>query len=210
MEGVGFVGGSLGIGNRSGEVAARCGRTTVNMGAASVKNRTRRVGIVDTVKEQLDKSTLAFALPLEGYTVKEVSKLRGVIPENSCALAVKNTLFRRAVADSTWEVAGDLTKGSNLWVFTDEADMKATVEAINKFNKESKKEETNGIRGGVMESILYDAKGVDALSKLPSKQDLYQKIAIAINSVPTKVGRSINSVPTTVGRAIKLATEEES
>ncbi|KAJ8909169.1 hypothetical protein NDN08_005862 [Rhodosorus marinus] len=210
MEGVGFVGGSLGLGSRSGEVAARCGRTTVNMAAKADENRKRRVEIVDKVKEQLDKSTLAFALPLQGYTVKEVSNLRDVIPENSSALAVKNTLLKRAIADSTWEVAGDLAKGSNLWIFTDETDMKGAVEAVKKFNKDNKKEETNGISGGVMENTLYDSAGVEALSKLPSKQDLYQKIAIAINSVPTKLGRSINSVPTKVGRAIKLATEEES
>uniref|UniRef100_A0A7S2ZKW5 50S ribosomal protein L10 n=1 Tax=Rhodosorus marinus TaxID=101924 RepID=A0A7S2ZKW5_9RHOD len=130
MEGVGFVGGGLALGSRPSAAAARCGRTTVSMGAESVKNRNRRVGIVDKVREQLDKSTLAFALPLEGYTVKEVSELRNVIPENSCALAVKNTLFRIAIADSTWDVAGDLTKGSNLWIFTEEADMKGTVSTL--------------------------------------------------------------------------------
>lgn len=44
-----------------------------------------------------------------------------------------------------------------------------------------------------------------AISKLPTKQELMQRLAVALNSVPTKLGRSINLVPTKVGRAVKLA-----
>lgn len=48
-----------------------------------------------------------------------------------------------------------------------------------------------------------------AISKLPTKQELMQRLAVALNSVPTKLGRSINLVPTKVGRAVKLAFAPE-
>lgn len=71
---------------------------------------------------------LAFSVPLAGYTVKEISVLRESMPSKTKVKAVKNTLFCRAVEDTTWKVAGDLCKGSNLWFFVQE-DMKATVSA---------------------------------------------------------------------------------
>ena len=64
-------------------------------------------------------------------------------------------------------------------------------------------------RGGVFDNKLVDGPGVIAISKLPTKQELYQRIAVAINLIPTKVGRSIKLVPTKVGRAVKLAFAEE-
>lgn len=83
------------------------------------------------------------------------------------------------------------------------------METLNKFNKTQKKDETHSVLGGVMEGTLYDSKGVDMLSKLPSKKDLYQMMAVAINMVPTKLGRGIKAVPTKLARAIKLAKAEE-
>lgn len=60
-------------------------------------------------------------------------------------------------------------------------------------------------KSGVFGGEVLDGPGVLAISKLPTKQELMQRLAIALNSVPTKLGRSINLVPTKVGRAVKLA-----
>lgn len=56
---------------------------------------------------------------------------------------------------------------------------------------------------------LLDGPGVVAISKLPTKQELIQRLAIALKSVPTKLGRSINLVPTKVGRVVKLAFADD-
>lgn len=61
----------------------------------------------------------------------------------------------------------------------------------------------------MFEKELIDGPGVIAISKLPTKQELYQRLAYALKSVPTKLGRSIKLVPTKVGRAVKLAFAEE-
>lgn len=64
-------------------------------------------------------------------------------------------------------------------------------------------------KAGVFGGELLDGRGVVAISKLPTKQELIQRLAIALNSVPTKLGRSINLVPTKVGRVVKLAFADE-
>mmetsp|Transcript_6651 Transcript_6651/g.20138 ORF Transcript_6651/g.20138 Transcript_6651/m.20138 type:complete len:216 (+) Transcript_6651:31-678(+) len=209
MDRVGFVSGGAALPSvRRNTSSARCARTVTFMGAKSDKNRARNEGIVSTVKDKLSESTLAFALPMKGYTVKQISTLRKSMPEGTSMMAIKNTLFKRAVDDTDWSVATELASGSNVWVFVKE-DMKASVEIIKKFNKDLKKEETNTIAGGVMEGTVYDSKGVDALSKLPSKKDLYQKIAVAIKAVPTKLGVGVKAVPTKLARAVKLAVADE-
>lgn len=64
-------------------------------------------------------------------------------------------------------------------------------------------------KAGIFGGETLDGPGVVAISKLPTKQELMQRLAVALNSVPTKLGRSINLVPTKVGRAVKLAFAPE-
>jgi hypothetical protein len=42
---------------------------------------------------------------------------------------------------------------------------------------------------------------------MPTKLELYARIAGAIKAVPTKLGRAINAVPTKLGRGINLISE---
>lgn len=65
------------------------------------------------------------------------------------------------------------------------------------------------IKMGIFSGEVLDAAGVTAIAKLPTKQELMQRLAIAINSVPTRLGKSIKLVPTKVGRVIKLAFADE-
>jgi hypothetical protein len=58
------------------------------------------------------------------------------------------------------------------------SDVKGTIEHFNKWKKDNKKEA--GITAGVIEGVLYDAKGVEAIGKLPSKLELYAQIAGSI------------------------------
>jgi large subunit ribosomal protein L10 len=71
------------------------------------------------------------------------------------------------------------------------------------WSKTFKKPEAIG--GGVLEGKLYDAKGVNAIGDLPSKQELYAKIAAAINAVPKGLAVTVKQVPEKTARAIKLA-----
>ena len=61
------------------------------------------------------------------------------------------------------------------------------------------------INAGVIEGVLYDAKGIDAIGKLPSKKELYAKIAGGISAVPAKLAGTVKEVPQKTSRAIKLA-----
>lgn len=161
---------------------------------------------VKAVEDALQESLLIFSVPLSGLTVKQKYTLKEKMPEGTKLITVKNTLMRRAIANTPWEAATDMTKQSSIWVFVKD-DMKNSVQTYKTYMKEISREAE--IRGGVFEGEPYDSKGVDDISALPNKKELITKIAIAINAVPTKIARSINLVPTKVGRAIKLAFADE-
>ena len=101
-----------------------------------------------------------------------------------------------------------MLSGANMWFFVEE-DISASLKAYKAFLKETGKKETHGVLGGVMDQTFYDDNGVDAIGKLPSKQELYAKIAGSIKAVPTKVARVIKEPNSKLARAIKLAGEKE-
>ena len=58
--------------------------------------------------------------------------------------------------------------------------------------KTFQKKDTHQPKYGVLEGKAMDAAGVEIISNLPTKQELYRRIAVGINSVPTKIARGIN------------------
>jgi len=164
---------------------------------------------VESVKGLLDTSQMIFTVPASSLTVGESQSLRRSMPEGTTISVVKNTLMNRAVEGTEYENAtSELLKGSNMWFFIEE-DIGASIKAWNAFAKEAGKKETHAILGGVVEGTAYDQKGIDAIGKLPSKLELYAKIAGSIKAVPTKVARVIKAPNSKLARAIKLATADE-
>jgi len=161
------------------------------------------------VKELLDTSQMIFTVPASSLTVSESQSLRRSMPEGTTISVVKNTLMNRAVEGTEFEEATQgLLKGANMWFFIEE-DIGASIKAWNEFTKEAGKKETHEIQGGVIEGNFYDQKGVAAIGKLPSKNELYAKIAGGIKAVPTNVARVIKAPNSKLARAIKLATADE-
>ena len=173
-------------------------------GATTLEGKTKRI---EQVKGLLDTSQMIFTVPGGSMTVAQTQKLRQSMPGGTTIVTVKNTLMQRALADTEYETAGSLLKGPNTWFFIEE-DMGASIKAFKAFAKEEGKLESHPILGGVMESVLYDSAGVDAVGKLPSKDELYAMIAGAIKAVPTKVGRVVKAPNSKLARAIKLAGEK--
>lgn len=162
---------------------------------------------VSVVKDLLDKSEMIITVPASGIKVSQVQQLRRSLPEGTTAKVVKNKLMARAIEGTTWEPVGDeFLKGSNMWFFIEE-DIGGSVKSWNAFLKENGLKDIV-INGGNIEGVNYDTKGVDAISKLPSKLELIAQIAGGIKAVPTKLARVTNAPASKMARAIKLAGEK--
>merc|ERR1712194_170453 len=163
---------------------------------------------VNKVKVLLDSSEMIFTVPASGISVSQVQSLRRSLPDGTTMRVVKNTLMKRAIEGTEYEIAGKAIKGANMWFFIEE-DIGGTVKAFKSFVEKEVELEELAILGGTLEGTNYDAVGVEAISKLPSKKELLATVASRIQAVPTKVARVIKAPGVQVARAIKLAGEVE-
>eukprot|EP00284_Hemiselmis_tepida_P013836 CAMPEP_0174915398 /NCGR_PEP_ID=MMETSP1355-20121228/1035_1 /TAXON_ID=464990 /ORGANISM="Hemiselmis tepida, Strain CCMP443" /LENGTH=216 /DNA_ID=CAMNT_0016160275 /DNA_START=37 /DNA_END=687 /DNA_ORIENTATION=- len=187
----------------SGRAAPACSLTGLQM----AKNYDEKEAIVNNVRDRLGSATLIFSTGLEGINMPEINSLRNSLPEGTNAMVIKNRLFKRAVAGSPWIQVNELATKSNLWMFIDE-DLQGSIKAFKKWGKETKKGEING---GIMEGVVYDTKGIDAIGDLPTKDELYAKIAGGIAAVPTQLARLTKEAGgQKMARGVKLAVAPDS
>lgn len=85
-----------------------------------------------------------------------------------------------------------------------------TFDAYAKFIKENKeKEATHGYKFGVFEGKFLDTAGLEAVSKLPSKDELLSQLVYMLKQPSTKLAQTLNEAPSKLGRAIKLSFAPE-
>ena len=141
-------------------------------------NRNEKAAVVADVSAQAAKSqTLALA-QYRGLTVEHLNKLRRDAREKGVYLHVlKNTLARRAVAGTPFEVASAGMVGPLIYGFSEDA--VAAAKVITDFAKGNDK---LVIKGGAYAGKALDANGVKALAAIPSRDVLIAQIAGLLKS----------------------------
>jgi large subunit ribosomal protein L10 len=141
-------------------------------------NRNEKAAVVADVSAQAAKSqTLALA-EYRGLTVEHLNKLRRDAREKGVYLHVlKNTLARRAVAGTPFEVASAGMVGPLIYGFSEDA--VAAAKVITDFAKGNDK---LVIKGGAYAGKALDANGVKALAAIPSRDVLISQIAGLLKS----------------------------
>ena len=127
------------------------------------------------IKEVTDLAAKAQTLVMaeyRGITVADMTKLRTDARSKGVALSVlKNTLARRAVAGSSFEVVGEQMTGPLIYGFSEDA--VAAAKVVADFAKTNDK---LVIRGGVYGGKALDADGVKQLASIPTKEVLLAQL----------------------------------
>ena len=141
-------------------------------------NRNEKAAVVEGVSAQAARSqTLALA-EYRGLTVEHLDKLRRQAREQGVYLHVlKNTLARRAVAGTPFEVASDAMVGPLIYGFSEDA--VAAAKVVADFSKGNDK---LVIKGGAYAGRVLDANGVKALASIPSREVLISQVAGLLKS----------------------------
>ena len=136
-------------------------------------NRNEKAAVIEDVAAQVAKSqTLALA-EYRGLTVENLNKLRVDARSKGVYLhVVKNSLARRAVAGTPFEVASESMVGPLIYGFSEDA--VAAAKVIADFAKGNDK---LVIKAGAYAGKALDADGVKALASVPSKEVLLAQIA---------------------------------
>ena len=141
-------------------------------------NRNEKAAVISDVSAQAARSqTLALA-EYRGLTVEHLNKLRKDAREKGVYLHVlKNTLARRAVAGTPFEVASESMAGPLIYGFSEDA--VAAAKVIADFSKGNDK---LVIKGGAYAGRVLDANGVKALAAIPSREVLISQVAGLLKS----------------------------
>jgi large subunit ribosomal protein L10 len=146
-------------------------------------NRSEKEAVVAEVNAQAARSqTLALA-EYRGLTVEALNKLRVDARAKGVYLRVlKNSLARRAVAGTSFQVAAEAMSGPLIYGFSQDA--VAAAKAIADFAK------TNDmlvVKAGAYAGKALDAEGVKALAAIPSKEVLLAQLAGLLKSPVQRV-----------------------
>ncbi len=148
-------------------------------------NRNEKEAVVTDVAAQVARSqTLALA-EYRGMTVEHLNALRKIAREKGVYLHVlKNSLARRAVAGTPFEVAADSMAGPLIYGFSEDA--VAAAKIISDFAKTNDK---LIIKAGAHAGKVLDAKGVQSLASIPSKEVLLSQLLGLMMSPVSRMAR---------------------
>ena len=143
----------------------------------SLSRNDKATVVEDVGKNIAGAQTLALA-EYRGLTVEHLNALRRQARDKGVYLHVlKNTLARRAVAGTTFEVAKGVMVGPLIYGFSKDA--VAAAKVISDFAKGNDK---LVVKGGVYAGKALDAQGVKALAAIPSREVLIAQIAGMLRS----------------------------
>jgi large subunit ribosomal protein L10 len=168
-------------------------------------NRNEKAAVVADVSAQAAKSqTLALA-EYRGLTVEHLNKLRKDAREKGVYLHVlKNTLARRAVAGTPFEVAAESMAGPLIYGFSEDA--VAAAKVIADFAKGNDK---LIIKGGAYAGKVLNADGVKALAAIPSREVLISQVAGLLKSPIQRFAAVVGAVAKAKGGDAEQAPAAE-
>lgn len=135
-------------------------------------NRSEKEAVIKDVADLAAKAQTLVMAEYRGITVADMTELRSKARSHGVALSVlKNTLVRRAVAGSNFEIVADQMTGPLIYGFSEDA--VAAAKVVADFAKTNDK---LVIRGGVYDGKALDVSGVKQLASIPSKEVLLSQL----------------------------------
>ena len=141
-------------------------------------NRSEKETVISDVTSLAAKAQTLVMAEYRGITVADITQLRTNARSNGVTLSVlKNTLARRALAGSAFEVVSDQMTGPLIYGFSEDA--VAAAKVVADFAKTNDK---LVIRGGVYGGKALDVSGVKKLASIPTKEVLLAQLCGLLKS----------------------------
>lgn len=153
-------------------------------------NRNEKAAVVTDVAAQVARSQTLTLAEYRGLTVDHLNALRKQARERGVYLHVlKNTLARRAVAGTPFEVASASMVGPLIYGFSQDA--VAAAKVMSDFAKGNDK---LIVKAGAHAGQVLDANGVKALADIPSKDVLLSQLLGLMQSPVSRLARVLAAI----------------
>ncbi len=166
-------------------------------------DRAQKEKVVEELGQIFESSGVVVVSRYEGLTVAEMTDLRARASAADTSVRVaKNRLAKIAVQDTPCEGIAEFLGGMTVLTFSE--DPVAAAKVVEDFAKENKKFE---ILGGAMGGTALDRAGVEAVSKMPSREELISSIVGCIGAPASNIAGAIGAPASNI--ASILSTIEE-
>ena len=162
--------------------------------------------IVSEVNQAASSALSAVLADYRGVTVEDMTALRKNARANKVYLRiVRNTLLKRAVADTEFECIQGVLVGPTILAFSQE-DPGAAARVLKDFAKENDDFEIKALSVG---GQLMDASQIDVLAKLPTLDQARSMLMSVMLAPVTKLARTMNEMPSKVARAVAAVRDQK-
>lgn len=162
--------------------------------------------IVSEVNQAASSALSAVLADYRGVTVEDMTALRKNARENKVYLrVVRNTLLKRAVADTEFECIQEVLMGPTILALSQE-DPGAAARVLKDFAKGNDDFEIKALSVG---GQLMDASQIDVLAKLPTMDQARSMLMSVMLAPVTKLARTMNEVPSKVARAVAAVRDQK-
>ncbi len=144
-------------------------------------NREQKTQMIDELHDRFTVGPFVALTDFKGSTVAQMDNIRRKCePAGLYFRVVKNTLAVRALQGTGKEKLADLFVG-NVGLIVSGEDPVAAAKFVKQYAKEN---ENIKVKAGFFDGDVLDAKGVDMVAELPSKEELQSKLLATLQAGP--------------------------
>ena len=154
--------------------------------------------IVEEISANIKDAQSVVLVDYRGLTVEQDTNLRKTLRENNITYKVyKNTFMNFAFKGTDFEALKPYLEGPSAIAISTE-DATAPARVLSKFAKTANQLE---IKAGVVEGVVYDAKGIEDIAKVPSREELLSRLLGSMKSPVSNLARVLNQIAEKDGEA---------
>ncbi len=168
-------------------------------------NLEQKQALVAEVSAELKQAQAIVLAEYRSLTVGHMTQLRKKARGSGVYLRVlKNTLARRAVADTPFSGLSDQMVGPLAYGIS--ADPVAVAKVLHDFSRENDK---LVIKGGAMHNLVMTPKQVADLARMPSRNELLATLLGTMQAPVAKFVRTLNEVPGKFVRTLAAVRDQK-
>ena len=175
------------------------------MSEYTVNIQPEKVEAIKELKDEFEGVENFIFTDYRGLTVEQITALRNKLRETgSTYKVVKNRFAKIALRELEKPEVGDMLVGPTAVVISGE-EAGAAAKELFSFAKETKV----SVKGGLIGENLFDAKEMEAYSKLPTKPELIAKLMGTMNAPVQNFVYVLNAVPTKFVRTLQAVADSK-
>lgn len=168
-------------------------------------NLEQKQAVVAEVSAQLAKAQAVILAEYRSLAVGQMTELRRKARGSGVYLRVlKNTLARRAVADTPFRGLADKMVGPLAYGISN--DPVAAAKVLHEFARDNEK---FVIKAGAMPNVVMTPKDVAELAKMPSRRELLSQLLGTMQAPVAKLVRTLNEVPGKFARTLAALRDQK-